>query len=118
MAELARWASPSLRGAALYVPRFCEGRGAVPFSPARGDVSALTGHDRFCNRIAAVKPLFLLRLMSQVDPEPPFMTAPADGWVDREAAIRFGSPAAQVSSSSSAFPSSKSAVSNPSVNQP
>jgi hypothetical protein len=30
---------------------------------------ALTGNDRFCNRIAAVKPLFLLWLMSQVDPQ-------------------------------------------------
>ena len=39
-------------------------RGAPsPFSPASGDISALTGDDRFCNRIAAVKtPLLRRRL--------------------------------------------------------
>jgi hypothetical protein len=39
-------------------------RGAPsPFSPASGDASALTGDDRFCNRIAAVKtPLLRRRL--------------------------------------------------------
>ena len=40
-------------GPALYVLA-C---GAVPLSPARGDVSALTGNDRFCNRRTAVKAL-------------------------------------------------------------
>jgi len=39
-----------------------------PFSPAPGPRLRPEGCDRFCNRVAAVKPLFLLWLMSQVDP--------------------------------------------------
>ena len=39
-----------------------------PLFPRRGDVSALTDDDRFCNRIAdASSDLFLLWLMSQVE---------------------------------------------------
>ena len=42
---------------ALYGPREGGGHGAVPSRPL-GSVSALTGDDRFCNRIAAVEPVF------------------------------------------------------------
>src|SRR5436189_3075889 len=77
--------------AALGPRSTCCARGAVPlFPPLRGDVSALTCNDRFCNRIASVKPLFLLWLMSQVDPKPSLATSRAGGQCDQKAAVRTG----------------------------
>ncbi len=54
-------------------------RSRPPFPPLGEDVSALTGCDRFCNRIAAVKPLFLLCLASQVDPNRSLVAGNRDG---------------------------------------
>src|SRR5207249_3849456 len=55
---------PRCARAALYVlrTRSLRTRSRPPFPPLRGDVSALPGDDRFCNRIAAVKPLLWLKL--------------------------------------------------------
>jgi hypothetical protein len=96
MARIRFWASPSPGlhrcRAALYASAFAtlrrDARSRPPFPPLRGDVSALTGNDRFCNGIAAVKPLFLLSLMSQVDPFETFMPASAAGRAAQEAVIR------------------------------
>ena len=49
-----------------------------PEPPFRA-VSAHAGDDPFCNRIAAVKPLFLLWLMSQVDPNRSLVAGNRDG---------------------------------------
>jgi hypothetical protein len=54
-------ASPSLRSPALHVLRT---RSCPPFAPLGENVSALTGDDRFCNRLP---PLRLLLVVDQVD---------------------------------------------------
>src|SRR5438132_14280059 len=64
-------------GTALYGREVARRR--APFLTLRGHVSALTGDDRFCNRIAAVKPLFLLCLASQVDPKGSLVAGNRDG---------------------------------------
>jgi hypothetical protein len=78
--------------------------GATEPSPSlrSGPSPPIKGDDRFCNRIAAVKPLFLLWLMSQVDPKPSFRTPLADGGGRRKAAIQV-SPRGPVIESANGF---------------
>ena len=47
-------------GPRSYAPASAGSRSRLAFPPCRRAVSALTGCDRFCNRTAAVKPLFVV----------------------------------------------------------